>query len=50
MMANIQKANIEVYKLDEEINNLYDDMRQDVYFKPLEDMIKNIDTVHKALD
>ena len=43
MVIDIQKANTEVLKLDSNINDLYDDMRENVYFKPRENMIKNID-------
>ena len=50
MVVGIQEARIEVLKLDSQINELYDDMRENVYFKPLENMIKNLDALRKGLD
>lgn len=50
MLADIEEAKTEVLDLDSEIQKLYDSMREDVYFKPIEYTIKQMDTLRKATD
>lgn len=50
MLTDIEDAKTEVWALDGEIQKLYDSMREDVYFKPIENAIKQTETLRKATD
>lgn len=50
MLADIEEAKTEVLDLDSDIQKLYDSMREDVYFKPIEYAIKQMETLRKATD